>query len=139
MKNLIIGIDCGVNTGFAIWNVTQQSFEEVSTIQIHRAIIRILHYHEDNRLLKVVVEDARKRKFFGGMGDISARAQGAGSVKRDAKILEDMCNDLNIPIELRKPHNTKVSVAYFESVCKWNKRTSNHSRDAAMMIVGMKK
>jgi hypothetical protein len=137
MSELIIGIDCGVNTGFAVWSTAATSFERIETLPIHRAILSIIEYHQQGRLIGLVVEDARKRKLFKGVKNINSRAQGAGYVKRDAVIYEQLCKDYNIPVVFRSPKNTKITADYFVNLTGWSGRTSSHARDAAMLVVGM--
>lgn len=136
----LIGIDCGVVTGFAVWNVSEKRFEEISTYKIHEAITKIKKANDFNIVnpIKVRVEDARKRKWFGNSG--REQLQGAGSIKRDCKIWEDFLTDLGISFELVAPKNnkTKVNSAYFQKVTGWNGKTNEHSRDAGMLVFGYK-
>ena len=84
MKHEIyIGIDCGVNTGFALWNKKLQKFERVETMQIHRALQEVFILHKQNIVnpIFIRVEDARKRKWFGK--NSAAKLQGSGSIKRE--------------------------------------------------------
>jgi hypothetical protein len=137
MSDLIIGIDCGVNTGFAVWNTASMSFDRIETLPIHRAILSIIDYHQQGRLIGIIVEDARKRKLFKGLGNIDNRAQGAGYVKRDAVIYEQLCKDYSIAVVFKSPRNTKVNADYFKVLARWYDRTSSHARDAAMLVIGM--
>lgn len=140
-----IGIDPGTHTGLAIWDSREGEFLSLETLPIHRALQAVLewsqpHWFGDelyNRKIKVVFEDARQRKWF-GEGDISAKQQGAGSVKRDCSIWEDFCNDYDIPFEARPPIKgaTKVTAEYFKMISHYQGRTSSHSRDAAMLVIG---
>lgn len=132
---LYIGIDPGVKTGFAVYDPNAKKLIEVKTIKIHEAMELVLSLHKDN-LIAVTVEDARKRKWFGNAG--KEQLQGAGSIKRDCKIWEDFLNDKGIPFELKAPkHNkTKLIQSYFEKITGWEGRTSEHSRDASMLVFG---
>ena len=134
---LIIGIDTGVKTGFAIWDKTRRCLDRVETMKIHEAMntVRALSMFEDTVLL-VRVEDARQRKWFGKAG--KEQLQGAGSIKRDATIWEDFLKDYEIPFEMVAPKNnkTKLTDEAFKKLTKWDKRTSVHSRDAAMLVFG---
>lgn len=87
--------------------------------------------------VEVVFEDARQRTWF-GHGDTDAKKQGAGSVKRDCSIWEDFCKDYGIPFWAKPPVKgaTKVSADYFKMVSHYQGRTSEHSRDAAMLVIG---
>jgi hypothetical protein len=132
-----IGIDTGVNTGFALWDSLEKKFEDVDTLMIHQAIDLVRHIVMENpRMTFVRVEDARKRKWFGNSG--REQLQGAGSVKRDAKIWEDFLTDIGAHFEMVAPKNnkTKLGAGQFSIISKWNKKTNEHSRDAAMLVLG---
>lgn len=132
--DLIVGIDTGVNTGFAVYCRKQKCLTEVNTLEIHNAILRLNYLHSAHSI-KVRIEDARLRKWFSGGEE---KAQGVGSVKRDAKILEDLCKDKGIAYEMVAPKNnkTKLKADRFQMITKWTGRTSEHARDAAMLCYG---
>ena len=132
--SIVIGIDPGTNTGFAVWNLKDKAFELITTYSIHRALEMVSNSKLE--LIAVIIEDARLRKFFGGK-DMSAQAQGAGSIKRDCSIWEDFLTEYEIPFILKAPQNTKVPEAVFKKMTGWDKRTSNHARDAAMLVFGL--
>jgi len=134
---IYIGIDTGVNTGVAIWNAKTQKFEAVETCKIHRAIELVGKLHRACPLM-VRVEDARLRKWYGKAG--RERLQGAGSVKRDASIWEDFLNDLGVRHELVAPasNRTKLDAKTFAKVTGYTGSTNEHSRDAAMLVYGIK-
>ncbi|MCB0446400.1 MAG: hypothetical protein KDD03_02620 [Gelidibacter sp.] len=134
---IFIGIDPGVKTGYAVWCTDQKKLVEVKTIGITMAM-DLVRYERDMRGdLLVIVEDARKRKYFKGE-NINAKAQGAGSVKRDCSIWEEFLKSLGIGYVMRAPRNTKTSEQYFKKMTRWTGRTSSHARDAALLVVGMK-
>lgn len=133
---IYIGIDTGVNTGVGVWDTKQRKLTSVSTLQIDEAMEYVMSladdYHND---VFVRYEDARLRKFITGGRE---KLQGAGSIKRDAKIWEDFLTRKNIPHEAVAPKNnrTKVSSDYFKKLTQWQGRTSEHARDACMLVVG---
>ena len=133
---ICIGIDPGTDTGVAVWDTREKRFLSLATMPIHRALALVYDYHLHNDT-EVVFEDARLRKWF-GYGDTSAKAQGAGSVKRDCSIWEDFCKDFGIHYRLGNPGDcpTIVEKSYFEMISGWKGRTSEHSRDAAMLVIG---
>ena len=63
---------------------------------------------------------------------------GAGSVKRDAVIWEEFCIDNGIKFFSVPPAKglTKWSAQTFSEVTGWQGRTSNHGRDAALLVYG---
>ncbi len=133
---ICIGIDPGTHTGVAVWDTREGKFLSLETLPIHKALLRVLVLTSD-QVVEVVFEDARQRTWF-GKGDTNAKAQGAGSVKRDCSIWEDFCRDYGIPFQAKPPVKgaTKVSAGYFKMVSGWTGRTSEHARDAAMLVIG---
>ena len=136
---ICIGIDPGTHTGVAVWDTRLGRFLNLETLPIHQALVVVLMWrnrvgHDD---LQVVFEDARQRTWF-GKGDTYAKLQGAGSVKRDCSIWEDFCKDYGIQYWAKPPVKgaTKVSAEYFKTISGYQGRTSEHSRDAAMLVIG---
>lgn len=140
-----VGIDTGVHTGIAVWDCMEHRFTMIETMQIHQALEHVRTLSEYGGGCKVYIEDPRKRKWYGHYDKKAGRwvettnanaQQGVGSVKRDAKIWEDMCTDKGIPFALLKPmqNGTKLSDDYFKKITGWKGRTSEHSRDAAMIV-----
>ena len=99
-KDFIVGVDAGTNTGIAIWDVANKKFELIKTTMIHRAFDIVKDYHSKHSI-KVRVEDARKRTWFGNAG--RERLKGVGSVNRDCAIWEDFLTDNKIPFEMVHP------------------------------------
>lgn len=136
-KRLLIGIDGGVNTGFAVYNPISGKFVEIKTYKIHRAFEAVLEYAKNCDSLTVYFEDARQRKWFGNTG--REKLQGAGSAKRDSKIWEDFLCDKRIKNVAVAPKNntTKIKdVNYFKALTGYKGVTSEHGRDAAMLVIG---
>ena len=135
----IIGIDTGVNTGFAIFCTEKQKLERVSTLKIHQALHIIRTMHEQGVTMKVYIEDARLATF--GRSNDRHKAQGAGSVKRDAKAWEDFLSDLQIPFQCVRPNPriTKWDAEKFKAYTGWIGRTSKDARDAGMIAFTKKR
>lgn len=135
---ICIGIDPGTHTGVAVWDTRERRFRSLETLWIHDALFHVRRLSEEYRgHIQVVFEDARLRKWF-GEGDTNAKKQGAGSVKRDCSIWEDFLKDYGIPYQAVEPIKgaTKVSPEWFKMVSHYQGRTSEHSRDAAMLVIG---
>lgn len=141
-----IGIDTGVNTGIAIWDNRKRSLLLVETTTIHKAMKVVEEYkqtaaNESTRIV-VRVEDPRQRTWFGtermSREEERKRLQGVGSVKRDASIWDDYLKDLDVEYEMVAPKRnvTKLTQERFKAITGWEKRTNEHSRDAAMLIYG---
>jgi len=138
--DVIIGIDTGVNTGFAAWDRKNKNFLQLDTVFIHKALERVSNVLlNSNYRLFVRVEDARLATFGRGDRANMSKAQGAGSVKRDAKIWEDFLTDCGIPFELVRPamRKKKLTSAEFKKITGWTAPTNQHGRDAAMLVYGL--
>jgi hypothetical protein len=139
--DVVIGIDTGVNTGYALWRPGVKRLIFVDTVKIHTAMqmvkdAKVFDCLGNGEGVLVRGEDARKRQWFGNAG--REQLQGAGSIKRDATIWEDFLTDLGVDFEMVAPksNTTKVSAEYFAKITGWKGRTSEHARDAAMLCFG---
>lgn len=135
---ICIGIDPGTHTGVAVWDTGEGRFRSLETLWIHDALFYVKRLSEEYRgHIQVVFEDARQRKWY-GKGNTNAKLQGAGSVKRDCSIWEDFCKDYGIPFRAIPPVKgaTKITPEYFKLISHYQGRTSEHSRDAAMLVIG---
>lgn len=130
---LKIGIDPGIKTGVAAISKGKIILIETTTIlAAFKTIDRLVQNHD----LSIYVEDARQR------GGRATAALGAGSVIRDCKIWEEYLGDLSVKYAGRvryfflKPNAklTKLDSARFKKITRHTGKTSNHSRDAAMLV-----
>lgn len=132
--DFVVGVDTGVHSGYALWNMAGRCLAQVDTLMIHDVILQL---HELSQMYRIMVriEDARLRKWVQGGRE---KLQGVGSVKRDAKILEDFCKDKGIAYELVAPKNnrTKMDARDFARLTGWGEKCSVHARDAAMLVYG---
>lgn len=134
-----IGIDTGTKTGFAVWD--GKRFLEIETLKLWQALDRVRKMKKQGEDITVVFEDARQRKWLPREKSISeyrGKMIGAGSVKRDAVIWEEFCIDNGIKFFSVPPAKglTKWSAQTFAEVTGWEGRTSNHGRDAALLVYG---
>ena len=87
---ILIGIDTGVHTGFAVAFDHGEGgvLQKVESLSITQAMQSVLEYEDEHDLKDIMlyIEDARKRTWFTGGRE---KAQGVGSVKRDASIWDD--------------------------------------------------
>lgn len=136
--SLIVGLDPGVKTGFAIWSRAEQRLTAIETLGITQAMTRIRAMADDETLHSVRFEDARLRKWFGTRG--WEALQGAGSVKRDCSIWEEFLQGLvGVPFLPVSPQakGAKLDARAFAKLTGWRGRTSEHGRDAAMLVWGV--
>lgn len=132
----LIGIDAGTTTGVAVYDTTGKDFVRVDQVGIWQALNGTKQLHEKCSIF-VYVEDARK------IGGIRAKAQGAGSVKRDCNIWQEMLEAEQIPHSFIRPsfRNTKMNPETFYRLTGWEGKASthktwHHARDAAMLVWG---
>ena len=132
----VIGIDPGVNTGFAVWNRERKEFVVITCDKIHEIMVMVKLFQQNlgTENIFIRLEDARLRTWFGNSG--RGQLQGAGSIKRDCGIWQDFLEDLGLQYELVPPkkNRTKVSAEWFKATTKYTGRTNNHARDAAMLV-----
>lgn len=131
-----IGIDPGVNTGFAIYDPVKKTLE-LFTYKIHQAfdvVAKMAPFFD----LEVVIEDPNLWTHFQNTKDAKAKLQGAGSVKRDFSAWRDFLNEWKIPFTAVRPDKTRNSYAddetLFQKLTGYTKRCSKHSRVAALLI-----
>ena len=134
---ILIGIDTGVKTGFA--HSIDGVLQEVSTQTILSAQDKVLSIRDEaaqsDVKLVVCIEDVRKRTWVDPRIG-KERMKGVGSVTRDCSIWQEFCERYDIPHLLVAPASidTKRSAKDFKVITGWHGRTSEHSRDAGMMI-----
>ncbi|MCF0201751.1 MAG: hypothetical protein HUK08_00160 [Bacteroidaceae bacterium] len=139
----VIGIDTGTHTGYAVWSVSEHRLMRLDTLKIHEAMRAVENLAASCRTeglsLLVRFEDARQRKYIQKLSakQDRDRLQGVGSVKRDCSIWEDFLKALEIDYDPVPPKNnrTKLKPDFFSIIAKWNKRCSEHARDAAMLVL----
>jgi len=136
MSRYLVGVDPGVKTGVAVWDRKRKKFQHIMTTTITYALgyVSSLIDNEGRGSVEVRYEDARKRKWFGRKG--REALQGAGSIKRDCSIWEEYltANDINHKAIAPQANTTKLSAAQFEKMTGYKLRTSEHARDAAMLV-----
>lgn len=137
-----IGIGCGVQTGLSVYSKTDRKLTTVCCMTIVKALDHVRQIEMNNPgEVFVRIEDARLRKWIPKAPTESrerGRREGAGSVKRDAKIWEEFLLEYKIPHEFVAPKNNKTKVAsgYFRKLTGWAAVTNQHGRDAAMLVFG---
>jgi hypothetical protein len=138
-----IGIDPGAQTGYAAWDSSSKTLNTVRTLKIHEAMQYVLEVRDSGMLHSVTFEDARLRTWFGSADARQARSgagirEGVGSVKRDCTIWAEFLGDHGIAYKGIKPTagNTKWDAETFAKRTGWTGRTSNHARDAALLVFG---
>ena len=131
-QTIYVGVDPGVSTGLAFWDGHLCKWELIKTTNIIVAMELILEAWEDDKIIEVVVEDARLVRYK----TLAVRAQGAGSIKRDCSVWETFLRRHEIPHSFIRPKKamTKLDASLFKKITKFEGQTSHHARDAAMLV-----
>lgn len=131
---IYIGIDPGTNTGFAVAKDGELTI--VETLKIHQAWLELMAIvQETDDKIKVRIEDPNLRKWFGNEKNHRDKAQGAGSVKRDFSIWVDILDSLGIEFERVAPKDIpNLAAGPFKAITGWSGRTSQHAREAAILV-----
>ncbi|WP_448104696.1 hypothetical protein [Pedobacter panaciterrae] len=138
---VVMGIDPGTKTGLASYDCNTKQLLAVKTMKIHEAFEEVRNQHRTASAvggkILVRVEDARKRKRYGA--NSNAKMQGAGAIKIQCKQWEEFLKTEDISYELVAPQRirTKVDAKQFQMITGWTERTSNHGRDAGMLVFGL--
>ena len=141
---VFIGIDPGTHTGVAVWDSASRAFLEVATLPLWKALDAVRAWNDmPDMEVRVVFEDARQRTWFRkdrSSSEYRGHLMGAGAAKRDAAIWEEFLTAQRIPFQALKPRAgmTKWKADYWAKVTGWRGRTTEHSRDAALLVYGMK-
>ena len=138
----LIGIDCGTHTGLAIWNVAKREFVSIETLAIHRAFEKVKLFFETVSKNTVIYIESPKtfvpftQKKGAKQVNIAARVQGAGSIKRDFAAWEDFFNDYKFPFVPTSVIGgaKKIDAVLFAKITGVKYRTSEHARDAALIV-----
>lgn len=146
---IVIGIDPGTATGFAVWDAKERKLWRVESMLIHQAMTAVLDIRaqkgtrelplEPGQLL-VIFEDARTIRIGGGENfNRKEKLQGVGSIKRDSAIWEDFLEDHGIAYQGKRwtRGTTKWDADYFKRTTGWTGTTNNHARDAAVIVFGL--
>lgn len=143
-----IGIDAGVNTGFAQWNTDKNEFDGILTLTFWEAITKLEQIQEleqfipEDRKMHVYLEDPNVNKptFFHKATASRVRekiSQNVGSNKRDAQLIAEFCRYRSIKITLVPPNRKgKMKPEAFKQISNYKGKTSQHGRDAALLVLG---
>lgn len=146
---ILIGIDPGEHTGFAVWDTRLGEFRQVCTLSLWEALEEVKRWWFACTMapvsvsFAVIFEDARQRTWFAperNNSEYRGKLMGAGAAKRDAKIWEEFLEEHHIDYWALKPAagRTKWNADYWAQVTGWKGRTSEHARDAALLVFGRK-
>jgi len=136
-----VGIDCGTKTGIAIWDSEKKNFVHIKTLAIHKALSFVQNFYQCQFAegIWVFVENPNTFVPFEGHEKRNrTKEQGAGSIKRDYAIWRDALTDWGVGwrgTSLRGGLK-KMKADAFQKMTGYEGKTSEHARDAAMIVFG---
>lgn len=130
-----IGIDPGINNGFAAWDMISKRLIDVRSLDLHELFYTLTNISQK---YIVFIENPNTWKSFKGVPtkESDAKKQGAGAVKQTYKHTVQFLEANNINYTDVKLQGTlkKLDAATFKKYTKWDKPTNQHGRDAGLIV-----
>lgn len=136
-KKILIGIDPGKNTGFALFDPVDRSLT-LQTLSLHKGFFEVLRLRNYFNI-EVVIENPNLWTHFSPNDKTAkARLKGVGSVMRDYSAWTEFFEDYGIPYKGVRPDKTRNGYAtdtkLFQKITGYNSRCTEHARVAAMLV-----
>lgn len=136
-----IGIDPGVNTGYAVWDALERELVKVGCVDFLE-MVKMLEAINPMEYT-VIIEDPNLNAptFFHKETDRRKRekiSQNVGANKRDAQLLIQLCQRRGLEFQPRRPSQGKWSSAVCRSIIRQKISPDNsHTRDAVRLVWGI--
>ena len=144
------GVDPGIKTGYAEWDAVKQQFTEVKTANFwtvyNEAELPLRMFPHDLLTTVYVIENPALNSPVFDRGverkdHAQTIARHVGSNQREAQLLIEGIRILGYQVIEVKPKKTssrkgKITHEDFVRLTRYKGRTSQHARDAAMMVFG---
>jgi hypothetical protein len=136
MKKHLIGIDPGINCGFAETDI-YGNLTRVTTLKLWRMLAHLMNFTEtfkENVIIRI--EDPNTWIPFKGQKHNASRLQGVGGVKQTYKHIIEFLEDNGFQYENTRIHGNykKLTSAKFKHITGWSSPTNEHGRDSAMLV-----
>jgi len=138
MSKFLIGIDPGKDTGFAVYDTDEKAFVLCKKYSFWEAIEKLAYYKTFGFLAYVELPKT-KHVWHSGAKNQNAKnrtAVNVGSVIREAELIVEWLEREEVEHKTVAPKG-KVNDAVFRKLTGWPGRTSQHARDAGMLLVGV--
>ena len=130
----IIGIDPGKQTGFAL--VENSKILIIETTDFWGAIDRLIEYQDAFVVIEKSVSTHVWHDGATAKNAVLKTGFNVGTVLDKTDLMIEWLVRNNRRFLIKKPQG-KVSSAYFSKIVGYNKRTSQHARDAAMLALSV--
>jgi len=154
--DILIGVDPGLITGVCVWSperekiLDMQSMSHIKFMEwivtgndVYNMVVAI----ENPNLNQPVFMTKEEKDLIKGCGDFPAkdialrillrRAQNIGMNKQIAKTLMEFMESKGIDFVPIRPFRKKTDAEQFRNLTKWEGRTNQHNRDAAILVFGL--
>lgn len=129
-----IGIDPGNKTAIAIYDSTTKRIIDVFMTDFWGAYEYLENEQHDILIKKVIIEVPRTKSNWHKKGcDITSA--NIGGIYREATLLADGIERMGLKVVRQHPQG-KVDAEYVKKITGWDKRASQHARDAIMLCWG---
>ena len=134
---IVIGIDPGVNMGFAAWSKSKSEFLMLETLTFWQVYDKCTMYPVDTT--KIIIEKSDTTHIWGGKGkgksaSVASRiGQNVAAPKVQADLLKDRLTALGFYAVTQKPAGTKMAADLFKRLTGYQGRTNEHNRDAGVI------
>ena len=139
---LVVGIDPGLETGWATYDVLYNEITEAVTTTFWGVWAKADLMNVE-QVLFVVEDPARNRPVFDhNVAGVAARekiAQNVGGNKREARLLIEGLHLRGFCVVEVRPSTQKWSSNMFRGITGYDKRVSQHVRDAARLAWGVRR
>jgi len=138
VSRFLIGIDPGKNTGFAAYDTEEKAFVMCNTYSFWETIELLEHYRPKGVCAYIELPKT-KHVWHSGAKNQNAKnrtAVNVGSVIREAELIVEWLEREEVEHKTVAPKG-KVNDAVFRKLTGWPGRTSQHARDAGMLLVGV--
>ena len=135
MKDLVIGIDPGKDTGYAVYSIVEGKLTTVTSTDFWDAFIAVEELGPE-RVAEVVVEvPDNKHVWHGAAANAKANQRmglNVGMAIREGELLAEGFRRRGYNVRTVHPRG-KVDTKKFNAFTGWTGRTNQHARDAALL------
>lgn len=141
--DIVIGVDPGVETGYAVWSRSNKRFTELLTLNFWTAYDRITAFLPSE--IEIFIENPdSKRSMYERTEVIREQrkrervATNIGSNRREASLLIERLQMLGYTVQAVRPLTArKWTAEQFTRYTRHKGSTSQHVRDAGRLVFGM--
>ncbi len=139
-----LGLDPGRQTGWAVWDAAREVFVEILTADFWKAYAMVQTYRPAHCC--IVIEMPSGATYDHDLDQTPDKARrrekvsrNVGSVQREAQLLAEGLDRLGYTVRRIRPRQSKLGARAFRRLTSYAGRTSQHGRDAGMLVFGLRR